>query len=163
MYHWLYQLSTGDTEGVIELSAEIDGSDVNVNGNLIIIPKLDAGTHMLIVTTVPDDNHISVTRTANITVLKADSKITVSNATLTYGTSLNMTVNTEGATEFTAMVDGVGVDVEGKVIMISNLDVGNHILTVTTVGDANHDSVTKTARITVNKAKSQILSDDCWP
>ena len=149
-----------NTEGVIELSAEIDGSDVNVNGNLIIIPKLDAGTHMLIVTTVPDDNHISVTRTANITVLKADSKITVSNTTLTYGTSLNMTVNTEGATEFTAMVDGVGVDVEGKVIMISNLDVGNHTLTVTTVGDANHDSVTKTAIITVNKAKLQVLSDD---
>ena len=141
------------TIGVTKIIAEIDGNDVDVKGNEITVPVLDVGTHILSVTTVPDDNHIAASKTATITVNKVDSSVGMGDLTFNYGSFSNITVTTEGVVKFTAKIDGKDADVVGNTIMIpAKLNVGTHTLSVTTVADSNHNPVTRTATITVKKA-----------
>lgn len=148
------------TSGATKITAKIDGNDVNVNGNVISIPVLNVGTHTLSVTTVPDSNHIETTKTATITINKADSSIGIRDLNLTYGRSSNITVTTVGVTKFTAKIDDKSVDVVGNMIIVPELDVGTHTLSVTTVPDDNHNSVTRTAKITVSKVDALINIQD---
>ena len=130
---------------------------VNVNGKKITVSGLAAATYALNVTTVPDENHTAVSQTAAITVNKVNSSLTVDDVELYYGESKNVTVTVEGASGITAKIDGNAVVVDNLTIPISGLNAGNHTLTVTTIADANHNSVTKKVSITVNKASTEII------
>ena len=129
---------------------------VNVNGKKITVSGLDAGTYTLNVTTDPDENHTDVSKNATITVNKINSTLTVDNVELDYGDSINVTVTADGATGITAKIDNVNVTVNAYTIPISGLGAGNYTLTVTTIADNNHNPVTKTADITVNKLSTVI-------
>ena len=133
---------------------------VSVSGNKITVSGLAAGTYTLNVTTVPDENHTAVTETATITVNKVNSTLTLDDVELDYGDSKNVTVATEGATGITAKIDGVNVTVSNYTIPISGLGAGNYTLTVTTIPDKNHNPVTATSKITVNKVESTLTVDD---
>ena len=109
------------------------------------------GNYNLTVSTVPDDNHNSVTKIVAVTVNKINSTVDVGAVELDYGSSVNVSVTAEGAVGITAMIDGDSVGVVGFVVPVSGLDAGNYSLTVTTVPDDNHYAVTKTVKITVNK------------
>lgn len=146
--------------GATEFTAKIDGKQVTVTGNIITVPKLNVGTHTLTVTTKPDKNHNSVTKTATITVIKCDYLSDINDITLTYGSSSSIIVNSAGNVKFTASIDDNPVTVFNNVIIIPKLNVGIHTLTVSTVKDANHNGVTKTAKITVNKAKTNLITHD---
>lgn len=148
------------TVGVIKFTAKIDGKDVEVSGDMIIVPPLDVGSHNLTVTTVPDMNHNPVTRTSTITVNKYNPMANVKDITLGYGESYNIQLNNDGTTKFTAKIDGNIIAVVENQIVFPKLEVGNHTLTVSTVKDANHDSLTKTAKITVTKAKTILVTHD---
>lgn len=141
-------------EGATGISADIDGSDVTVDGFTILISGLNAGNHTLTVTTVPDEDHNLVTKTVNITVNKVDSTLTLDNIEIDYGE--NVTVTTTGATGITVKIDNVDVSVDNFTIRTSDLNPGNHTLTVTTVPDENHNPVIKTVNVTVNKIKTQM-------
>ena len=92
-----------------------------------------------------------------ITIYKEDSTIILDNIVLDYGDSRNVTVTTTGATEITASIDGVNVDVINNfTIQISGLKAGNHTLSVTTIADNIHNPVTKEVNITVNKLSTEI-------
>ena len=146
--------------GSTAFTAKIDDESVNVVGNVIMIPKLDAGTYTLTVTTIPDKNHNSVTKTATITVNKIQDQFDIHDVTLNYGSDYNMDITTEANVKFIAKIDEKTVDVNRNSIIFPILDVGTHILTVSTVEDINHDSLTKTAKITVNKAKTDVITND---
>ena len=97
---------------------------------------------------------------AIITISRADSKITLDNITLEYGEIRNVTVETVGAAKITASINGANVTVLNNfTIRISDLSIGNYTLTVTTVPDYDHNPVTKTAKITVNIAHTEIIVD----
>ena len=147
-------------QGATGITAEIDGKEVNATGNVITISGLNAGTHRLTVTTIPDDNYNEVNKTVNITVNRIDSSLSVDNVVVDYGSSVNVAVTTQGATGITAEIDGKEVNATGNVITISGLNAGTHTLTVTTIPDENHTSVNKTANITVNKLDSIITASD---
>ena len=147
---------TADTTGTKGITAKLDGKDAKVNGYTIEIPALDAGSYTLTVTTIADDNHNPVTKTAKITVNKINSTININDQTLDYGKSLNLTVNTTGTKGITAKIDGKDAKVNGYTIEIPALDAGSYTLQVTTIADANHNPVTKTANITVNKLKTAL-------
>ena len=103
-------------------------------------------------------DNVTITN-ATISITKANSTVNVSDVVLDYGNSANVTVTAEGATGITAMIDGNPVNVVNNyAILISDLDAGNHTLTVTTIADADHNNVTKNATITVNKLKTQIAA-----
>ncbi len=223
------------TEGATSITAKIDDKSVSVVDNFTIqISDLDAGNYTLAVTTIPDETHLSVTKTVTITVNKASVKIVASdlelnlddkskvsyalepeeatgriyfisdnpevanvasdgnitalsagtaNITITfegninyekttktikikvnkanstliipsqeleYKPSLNITVDATGATGIIAKIDGKDAKTDGFTIEIP-VDAGIYTLNVTTIPDKNHNPVTKTANITINK------------
>ena len=151
---------TVTAEGAEGITAKIDNDDAVVNGNIIVIPSLDVGNYTLTVTTIADANHNNVTKTANITVNKIDSTLTVDNVVLDYGESVNVTVTAEGAEGITAKIGSDNVTVNGYTIPISGLNASIYNLTVTTVPDSNHNPVNKTVTITVNKVNSTLTVDN---
>lgn len=146
--------------GLTGITAQIDGKDAEVDGNIITIHKLDAGKHTLTVTSIPDANHKAVSKNATVTVNKVDSLIAVNDVDVDYGSSAMVDVNSEGATGIKAEIDGNRVDVNGNTISIPKLDIGLHMMTVTSIPDANHNAVTKTAKINVTKARSKITASN---
>ena len=121
----------------------------------------DYGVYHVNATYIGLDNITINNATINITKnnsTKTDSKIILNDITLNYGESKNITVTVEGATGITAKIDGNDVGVVGNLtIPISGLNLGNHILLVTTIPDENHTSVTKGVTITVNKVPIEII------
>ena len=147
------------TDGVIGIIAKINGKNLTVNGNTIIIPILDVGNYTLFVTAVGDDNHYNVTKNVTLSVNKIDSILLVNNTVMDYGTPINVTVITDGVIGIIATIDGKNLTVNGNTIIIPILDVGNYTLFVTAVGDDNHYNVTKNVTLSVNKVKTQITAD----
>jgi hypothetical protein len=93
--------------------------------------------------------------TVNIT--KANSTLILEDVVLYIGESLNLTVTTEGAIGITANINGTDVSViDNYTIPISGLAVGNYTLTVTTIPDEDHASVTKTASIIIHNLKYNV-------
>ena len=66
---------TPKAEGAVDLIAKIDGNELEVDDFSIEIPILAIGNHTLELTTITDENHISVTKTANINICEVDAKI----------------------------------------------------------------------------------------
>ena len=144
------------TTGATGITAKIGESEANVDGFVISIPVLDVGNYTLTVTTIPDDDHNSVTKEVNITVNKVNSTLTVNDIELDYGETKNITVPAEGVTGIVAKIDENEANVNGFVISIPALDAGTYTLTVTTIADNNHNNVTKNATIIVNKLKTEL-------
>ena len=150
-------------DGATGITAELDGKNFTVEGNIITIPDdLNAGTYNLTVTTVPDDNHDAVKKTVTITVNRVNSTLTVQDVTLDYGQKGTSNTTFTGATGIVAVVNDLSavVEVNGSVITVSNISAGTYKLTVTTVPDANHEETTKIADITVNKVDSTLAAGD---
>ena len=133
---------------------------VDVEGNVITVSGLDAGTYTLSVTTITDENYNNITKTAKITVNKINSTITIPEVVLSYGESKNVDIDTTGAIGITAKIDGNNVSVSGFSVPVSGWGVGNHTLTVSTVVDGNHVSVTEIANILIKKADSSFDVND---
>lgn len=150
-------------DGATGISAELDGKNLTVEGNIITISDdLNAGTYNLTVTTIPDDNHDAVKKTVTITVNRVNSTLTVQDVTLDYGQKGTSNTTFTGATGIVAVVNDLSavVEVNGSVITVSNISAGTYKLTVTTVPDANHEETTKIADITVNKVDSTLAASD---
>jgi hypothetical protein len=108
----------------------------------------------------PDDWYYKyINNTSTFRVLAVDSYLAVDNVVLDYGESVNLTVTADGAEGITAKIGSDNVAVKGYAILISGLNGGTYNLTVTTVPDSNHNPVTKTVNITVNKAKTVLVAD----
>jgi len=145
--------------GAIKVVAEIINQPkavVDVSGNKINVSGLAAGKYTLNVTTVPDDNHTAVSKTAEVTVNKINSTVTAEDVEMDYGKSVNVTATVEGATGITAKIGDNDLAVDNLTIPISGLGAGSYTLTITTVPDENHTSVNKSVNITVNKISSEI-------
>ena len=96
-----------------------------------------------------------------ITINKVNSTITLDDVTLDYGESKNVTVTTTGATGIKANINGTNVTViNNYTILISDLAAGNYTLTVTTIPDKDHNPVTATSKITINKVESTLTVDN---
>ena len=150
-------------DGATGITAELDGKNLTVKGNIITIPDdLNAGTYNLTVTTIPDDNHDAVKKTVTLTVNRVNSTLTVPDITLDYGQNGISNTTFTGATGIVAVVNDLSAVVEtnGSVITVSNISAGTYKLTVTTVPDANHEETTKIADITVNKVDSTLAAGD---
>ena len=132
-------------------------ANVASDGN---ITALSAGTANITITFDGNKNYEKSNKTIKITVNKINSTINIDDQTLDYGKSLNITADTTGTKGITAKLDGKDAKVNGYTIEIPALDAGSYTLTVTTIADDNHNPVTKTAKITVNKINSTINIDD---
>ena len=152
---------TVTTNNTIGITAKIGDKDVVVDNYTIPISGLDAGNYILTVTTITDDNHNPVTKTATITVKKINSTLTVNDIVFDYGSAGSTSVSFTNATGVKASVvkqSKAVVDIKNDLITVSNLNAGTYTLSVTTITDANHSPVTKEVTITVRKVKSVLTA-----
>ena len=151
------------TTGAANITAKIDGLNMETKENIILIHGIDVGNHTLSVTTIPDDNHIAVTKNVEITINKVNSTLSVNDMIFDYGNPCSGTISFTGATGVTAEVidhKEADITIENNIITVSKLDIGNYTLKVTTVSDSNHYAVTKTATITINKVRTVLDADE---
>ena len=98
--------------------------------------------------------------TVELRIAKANSTLTVENMTFDYNSTGSVQVSFFNATGVVANVAGhpeANVTVNGNTITVSNLAAGNYTLNVTTAVDDNHNPVSKTAGITVNRLSAKII------
>ena len=162
-----FNSTTFDGEGIKNVTATIlnhPDADVAVSANTITVSGLDAGNYTLEVSVVPDENHNAVTGTVNVTVNKVDSVAEIMNEVVfDYGGIGQCSVFTDGANNFTAVVDGhseAKITIENGIVNVSGLNAGKYTLKVTTNPDRNHKSVTRTVNVTVNKVDSKLTVPD---
>ena len=125
-----------------------------------MIPALSEGTHTLVISTIPDDNHIEDAKEVTLNVTKPRSSIIIdSPINLVKGSSVDVTVTVKDALGFNASIEGhpEALRINGNVITISGLDVGTYALTVSTIVDENHLSVTEKATVKVKMLESDII------
>ena len=146
-------------DGATGVAAEIDGEDIDViDVYAIVIPSLDAGSYALTVMAIPDNTHKAISKTVNITVGKADSVLTIEK--INFDESF-IVVSANGAIGVTARIDGVDVAVvDNYTIVIPSLEAGNHILSIATLPDANHNSVSRVINLEVSKRDSTLIIDN---
>lgn len=155
---------TVDFKKAAAITAKIDGENAIVNGNVITVPVLSRGTHILEIATVADDNCYATSKEVTLNVTKPISSIVLDGEfSFDKGTSTDITVTTEDAIGFNASIKDhpEALSINGNVITISGLSDGKYILSVTTIVDDDHIAVTENATITVKYRLASIeFSDD---
>ena len=99
----------------------------------------------------------------NITVNKINSTLTIRDIVFDYDSSGSIVVYFTGADGINASVVGqieAVVKVNNTNITVSSLNAGTFTLTVTTITDSNHNSITKNATITVNKVNASLTVNE---
>ena len=172
--HGASNSSIATVNGATAISAKLYDGDaevgaVSVDGLKITVDvgNLDVGTYTLNVTTVADENHTAVSRTASVNVIQAGSDVIVPGSTeVVYSGSVDVSVvvpedgNASGVSaklyDGDAEVGAVSVDGLKITVDVGNLDVGTYTLKVTTITDKNHAPVTKESSIIVIPAGSDV-------
>ena len=137
-------------------------AEIHLKDGYISVSGLNVGNYTLSVTSSPDSNHVAVTKTVGITVNKVDSTIEFDGNLISfaYGGSGSVGVNVVGGSISISGVSVVGQDAKptfkNNKITVSGLNVGNYTLKVIITPDSNHNSVSTTIDVNVNKAKSKI-------
>ena len=152
------------TEGATNITAKIDDKSISVVDNFTIqISDLDAGNYTLAVTTIPDETHLSVTKTVTITVNKASVKIVASDLELNLDDKSKVAYALEPE-EATGRIyfesdnpEVANVASDGN---ITALSAGTANITITFDGNKNYEKSNKTIKITVNKINSTININD---
>ena len=148
------QLNPAELLAITAVNGQTDKERVNIGQYVEFTPN-DDGTG--IITASIEDVEYSV----EIEIVKADSTLSVSAINYVYGGVGSTTVSFTGASGVEAEVVNqtkAVVKVSGNKITVSGLNPGTYTLKVTTIADANHNPVTKTVEITVNKAKTQLTA-----
>ncbi len=148
---------TVTTRDALGFNASIEGHPeaLNVNGNVITISGLNAGTYTLSVTTLVDDDHVAVTEKATITVKRRTADIVFSNESLVYdyGSSGSIIADVSNGTIAKAIVIAHSeaiIKIDGNKITVSNLTVGNYTLSVTSKPIQGYSAVIKSVKVIVN-------------
>ena len=129
----------------------------------VSLGAINVGEYDVNVTYSGDDNFINATAVGTLKVVKDNSTLTVNDITFDYNGTGFTEISFTGAVGVDASVIGHGeavVTVNDSSITVSGLDAGNYTLTVTTIPDANHNPVTKTVNVTVNKVDSTLAVDN---
>ena len=154
-------ISVVDSMGIL-----CEDAIIKLNRNIVTVSNLAAGNYYLKVITSPDSNHNSVTNNGNILVNKIPSTIDFTNISFEYGSIGSVNLILSGCTvneENIRFVGDNGVDftdlisLENNIVFISNLEIGNYYLIVTTTPDGNHSAVTENETISVTKITPNII------
>ena len=108
-----------NTTGALGITAEIyDGQILAVMGNVIILPDdLKAGPHALIITALPDADHIGIKKTVPIYIEKAKTQLAASAVTATYNVNSELVIS---------LTDGQGRQLKGAVVSVDLNGVKNY-------------------------------------
>ena len=131
----------------------------NYSFNLV---GLNSGIYTIVAYHPEDANYRHIITSNIFEIVKLDSTLDVGDMVFDYNSTGYVNVSLENAIGIEANVIGhpqAIITINGTIISVSNLSAGNYILNVTTIVDGNHNSVTKTANITVNKIKTVLSAN----
>ena len=133
-------------------------------GNTVTVSGLDAGTYYLRVTTSPDVNHKAVCdENIRIIVNKINSSLSGEDIVFDYegSGSTDLTVIGSNVSSASVVDYDANITINGNVVTVSGLKVGNYTLRVITASTLNYNSITdESIKITVNKANSTVSGRD---
>ena len=124
----------------------------------INLDTLPVGKYTLEATTIVSSNYEWVSKTIGLTINKANSSLNIQDKEFAYAEDAVINAVTENSTGdvIATLTDEnnteITVTVSGDSITLPKLNTGKYTLTVTTNPDENHNDVTKTATIKINKA-----------
>ena len=169
-----YGNSTGipvATKGAIGITAKIDDNNATVVGNTIMISSLDVGTYILTVMTIPDSNHIAVTKTARLTVNKLNTQLTADSITVIYNIGEDLTVtlkdirgNPLANQQLFVYFNGAETfdltDLNGTIkVPVNGLAVNTYGAEIVFNGNNNYNGSSVVATVTVNKDGTSLSAD----
>ena len=131
----------------------------NYSFNLV---GLNSGIYTIVAYHPEDANYRHIITSNIFEIVKLDSTLDVGDMVFDYNSTGYVNASLENAIGIEANVIGhpqAIITINGTIISVSNLSAGNYILNVTTIVDGNHNSVTKTANITVNKIKTELSAN----
>ncbi|PWB86515.1 right-handed parallel beta-helix repeat-containing protein [Methanobrevibacter thaueri] len=160
---------TVTTEGVITIVAKINGNEVFIKSDAIMIPVLDVGTYNLTITAIPDANHNAVNKTVTITVNRAKTQMAANAITTIYNINKDLVVTLKDSNGKALSGVKVTVNLNGAKTLITDKNGQIKVSTkglapkaysakITFSGDANYDNSTKEVKVTVKKANPKIIA-----
>ena len=157
------------TEGAIGFVAKIDDKNATVKGNTVMVPIMDAGTHTLTVTTIPDVNHTAASKTVKITVNKLKTQLVANVVTATYNTDKYLVVTlkdskSKALTGFKVTVNLKGsktyvTDKSGQIkVATKGLVPKAYTAKIAFSGNVNYVKSAKDVKVTVKKATPKLTA-----
>ena len=125
-------------DGATGISAVIEGhsDSVSVDGNKITLSNLPCGNYTLNVSTIPDENHVSVTKTVKVAVNKIDPNLAISVRDIKFGDKalVEITTNATFSGEVSVQINNVNYTV-GVIngygnTTVDNLASGNYVAVI---------------------------------
>ena len=140
---------------------------VGVNDTTITVSGLNAGTYILSVTTITDENYNNITKNVTVTVNKLKTQLTAKAVTTTYNVNNNLVITLKDANgkalsdaKVTVKLKGTKTyttDKNGQVkINVAKLVPKTYTAKVTFAGNTNYLKSTADVKVTVKKAKAKI-------
>lgn len=160
------------TDGALAITAMIDDEDIGVIKYEIPISGLNAGIHTLTVTTIPDNDHVAVTKTVNITVNILETSLSGVKVTTTYGTSKNLVItlkdvnaNPLAGKNVTVVLgktayENITTNSKGEITIAvaKNLDPKTYTASITFDGDTNYVKSAGSVNVEVKKATPKLTA-----
>ena len=139
---------------------------IKLNSNEVTVSNLSAGNYYLKVSTTPDSIHSSVTRNCSVIVNRVPSAISFTDVTFDYGSNGTTILLLYGCTVDEENIRVIGSNgqvysdvtkLEGNIVTVYNLFLGDYTLIITTTPDENHSAVTANASIKVTEFASNVI------
>ena len=154
-----------DSENATEISYKVIGvggvvkeGSVNVGENITGL-DLAAGDYTVNLTTVVNRNYTSANCTSKITVNPANSSVSAKDAVASFGDAVLIPVSSVNATEISYTITDTndkavanGTIKPDEAISISALAAGDYTVSLNTVVDTNHTSVSNTSKLHIKHA-----------
>ncbi len=140
-------------------------SDILQAGLNITVENLSAGKYNVTLITGVDSNHTSVRNASRITVSPAGSSVSAEDAVASFGDVVSIPVSSVNATGISyRIIDAKGkTAVNGTVkpgspISVSDLAAGDYTVSLTTVVDENHTSVSNSSKLHIKHVVSIVIA-----
>ena len=159
------------SENATSVSYQIIGKEgivkedtVNVGENITGL-NLAAGEYTVNLTTMVNNNYTTSNYTSKITVKPANSSVSAEDAVASFGDAVSIPVSSVNATEVSykiidandkAVVNGTVKP--GSPISVSDLAAGDYTVSLTTVVDENHTSVSNSSKLHIKHVVSIIIA-----
>ena len=147
-----------------------DEAVVNISeNNVITISGLSIGDYKLVVSAIPDKNHIMSTIVQDISVTKSKTQLTASSVTATYNVAKKLIVTLKDSNgvlankKVTVKVGKISktlkTNSKGQVsVDISSLAPKAYTASIKFAGDANYSASSKSIKVTVKKATPKLTA-----
>ena len=149
---------------IVNEKGEAVDSDIIQAGLNITVENLSAGKYNVTLITGVDSNHTSVINTSRITVSPAGSSVSAEDVVASFGDVISIPVSSVNATEVSyTITDTNSKDVAngtvkpGEAIRVSDLAAGDYTVSLTTVVDSNHTSVSNSSKLHIKHVVSIII------